>query len=358
MPAKSVAVVGGGIFGCLISLKLAENGFAVTLYEQQSELMKGASDINQYRLHRGYHYPRSSETIAGCIDGAESFTREFGEDVLVNDLGHYYAIASEGSMTSPEQYAAVIRAHHLLCEEVSLPALNPDMVSLTIRAHEAVWDPRKLRKIVLDRVAASGIEVKLGKRVELKDLDHHDHIVFATYTSNNLAYGDDESSYKQYQFELCEKLVIEPPAHLVGLSIVVMDGKFMCIDPFGQDTGMSVVGSVEHAIHSRQFGFFPVTPPEYQHLLNRGVVPNPSPSKAQLILEDAERYMPGIASSRLVGSMFTYRTVLPGREKDDARPTFLTTVEEGRILTVFSGKICTCVKAAEGVVMICQGWNN
>ena len=59
---KKIAVVGGGIFGCTTAWKLAEIGYNVTLYEQNDDIITQASYVNQYRLHRGYHYPRSKET--------------------------------------------------------------------------------------------------------------------------------------------------------------------------------------------------------------------------------------------------------------------------------------------------------
>ena len=50
-----------------------------------------------------------------------------------------------------------------------------------------------------------------------------------------------------------------------------------------------------------------------------------------------------------IGSMFTFRTVLPDREKDDARPTLIENIDDN-IFNLFSGKIGTCVDAANGVI--------
>ena len=47
----SVAVIGGGIFGTLAALKLAEAGCRVTIFEAGGELLCGASLANQNRLH-------------------------------------------------------------------------------------------------------------------------------------------------------------------------------------------------------------------------------------------------------------------------------------------------------------------
>ena len=50
-----------------------------------------------------------------------------------------------------------------------------------------------------------------------------------------------------------------------------------------------------------------------------------------------------------IGSMFTIRTVLADRDHDDARPT-LVRQEAHNVYTIFSGKIGTCVEAANQVV--------
>ena len=57
-----VAVVGGGIFGAAAAIEIATLNVDVTIFEREHDLLQAASGINQYRLHRGYHYPRSTET--------------------------------------------------------------------------------------------------------------------------------------------------------------------------------------------------------------------------------------------------------------------------------------------------------
>ena len=49
--------------------------------------------------------------------------------------------------------------------------------------------------------------------------------------------------------------------------------------------------------------------------------------------------------------MFTIRTVLPNTDATDTRPTLVHRVSE-RLVTLFSGKIGTCVVAADQVVSL------
>ena len=61
--------------------------------------------------------------------------------------------------------------------------------------------------------------------------------------------------------------------------------------------------------------------------------------------------MKGIEKAEHVGSMFTYRTVLPFIDETDERPTIVEKVSDDMIL-LFSGKIPTCIDAAKQVVDI------
>ena len=94
------AVVGGGVFGVMTAIRLAEAGHAITLYERLPDLLLGTSRSGN-RLHMGYHYPRDEPTVRQCLRGYERFKREFGEAIL-GELANTYFIASKGSLTSAD----------------------------------------------------------------------------------------------------------------------------------------------------------------------------------------------------------------------------------------------------------------
>src|SRR3989338_8270724 len=92
-----VAVVGAGLFGISTALELDRAGHTVTLFEKNSDILQAASGINQYRLHRGYHYPRSKETIQSALITEGSFRKEYGP-AIIDGPEHYYCIAKEKSL--------------------------------------------------------------------------------------------------------------------------------------------------------------------------------------------------------------------------------------------------------------------
>ena len=62
-----IAVVGAGIFGVTAAYTLAKN-HSVDLFEKNNDIMMESSDVNQCRIHRGYHYPRSPDTVKKCFN--------------------------------------------------------------------------------------------------------------------------------------------------------------------------------------------------------------------------------------------------------------------------------------------------
>ena len=76
---KTICIIGGGFYGSYIANKIKEDfkNFKVVIYEKNSDLITQAGKNNQYRLHLGFHYPRSQETINQTQEGSKIFTKEF-----------------------------------------------------------------------------------------------------------------------------------------------------------------------------------------------------------------------------------------------------------------------------------------
>jgi len=345
-----VAVVGGGVFGTTAAWMLAKAGHAVFLYEKEGDILQAASGINQYRLHRGYHYPRSKETIFLTRDGIKTFMREYGDSVVKDPIGHFYAIAEKGGRLSPEECISMWEKCSLPFTYTDCELINKKLVARTVLVEEDLVDPDKLRKICKEKLQTNKVNVLLNSEFLTDNFKKYDYSVIATYANNNKLIEHIPQARKFYQFELCEKPVLKLPPKFNGKSIVVIDGPFMCIDPLGS-TGYHVMGNVVYAIHSKNIGYYPITPPEFKSLLNRGIIKNPSITNIQKFLTHAAEYMPGIENAEHIGSMYTFRTKPPYREHDDARPTTVDKID-GNIIVVFSGKIPTCVDAAQQVVDI------
>jgi glycine/D-amino acid oxidase-like deaminating enzyme len=347
---KRVAVIGGGIFGATTAIHAARAGYEVHLFEEQPGLLQAASGINQYRLHRGYHYPRSVETARSASAAERSFREEYGAAVI-DEGRHLYAIAREGSRVSGAAYLAFCDANRLPYRVVEAPGLvRPELVELVVEVPEARFDPERLRALVADKLAAEGVTVRLATRADSAAVGAFDTVIVAAYSGNNAILRELGGPTETHQFEVCEKPVISLPAWFGLTDIVVMDGPFMSLDPLGQ-SGRYVMGHVVHAIHHSNNGIAPEIPDALRPCLNKGIVQNPPHTRFTQFIEAGARFIPALAQARHLGSMYTVRVVLPDRDDTDERPSIVTRVNE-RVIQIFSGKIGNCVESARKAVAL------
>ena len=334
-------VVGGGIFGSTAAVSLANNGYDVEIHEKQSDIMMCASNINQYRLHKGYHYPRSSDTALECNNGLKTFKRKYEQSVLNGSIEHYYCIASEDSLISSEEYLEFLDEHRLNYKIVD-SIKNTD---LTVKVEEELFDSQVLRHSVKKKLFANNINIKINHESDKKSFNLYDVIIFATYSNIN-QYLNKKINY---QFEVCEKPVVKLSDRYKNKSIVVMDGPFMCLDPYGT-TDYHVLGNVVHAIHETNIGTAPIIKnKKLSNYINKGIIYQPDITNIDKFIETGEKFFDDFSNLEHIGSMFTVRAVLKDREHDDARPT-LVEKHGDNMFTLFSGKIDTCVDASNELI--------
>ena len=343
-----IAIVGGGIFGITTSIILAKN-HQVELFEKNNELLQSASGSNQYRIHRGYHYPRSPDTVNDIIESESSF-KEIFSDAMLTDFEHYYCIAKENSLTSAKQFLDFCNKFQLEYTPSQLQFMNEDSIEMCIRVKESVYDPEKLRQVCWKKLKDQNVKIHLSNKVSDDLFEKFDRVVICAYTGINQLLKQYPTQQNEYQFELCEKPVVKLPESFKNKSVVIMDGPFMCIDPLG-NTGLHLLCNVVHEIHQTNIGKYPSINKKFVDLIDKGIVKNPSQTNFPKFIESTIDFIPEITKAKHVGSMFTYRAVPPRVEETDARPTIVKEINN-KIVTVFSGKITTCVEAARKVEKI------
>ena len=157
---QKVAIVGGGVFGVTAAVRLARAGFGVDLFEKEKDILMAASGINQFRLHRGYHYPRSAETIRDCMRAEASFVKEYGSVVISGD-DHHYCIAKEGSLIHHNDFVKVCSDFGLGYVEARPAIVNHEKIGISVKGHESRIDPDKLRKLCWRKLKSAGVNIKL-----------------------------------------------------------------------------------------------------------------------------------------------------------------------------------------------------
>lgn len=344
-----IAVVGGGLFGCTAAIHLARDGHEVHLYERAGALMQAASGVNQGRLHEGFHYPRSPETVKECQAGLASFRREYRRAIAGAEL-QYYVVAREGSRVSAAAYRDFCARHRLAAfglGSAGCPYVDYSRVQGVFSVREERLDLCALRSTVVSRLQAHDVRVQFAPaRAGLRD--EFDRIVIAAYASTNQVAIEIGAPTTPLQFEVVEKPIVRMPAAFRGVGVVVMDGPFGCIDPWGRpDDGLHVMGHVEHAIHASNVGLVPVVPAHLAAHVNRGMVLHrdcAAFSHFDEMAEAGQEFIPALAEAEWLGSMFTVRAVLPHRDATDERPTLVEQLDE-QVIRIFGGKLSCAVDA-------------
>jgi D-amino-acid oxidase len=345
-----IAIIGGGIFGITTAITLANN-HSIELFEKNSDILQATSGSNQYRVHRGYHYPRSKHTVLGIINSEHSFQNMYG-DAIENNYEHYYCISKNDSLTSPKQFLDFCKEFNLDFQKSEISCVNNNSIEFCLKVKESLYDPYKLKELSWKKLKENNVKVNLNFKADKKIFKNFDWVIICTYSNLNSLVQDHPDLQKEYQFEVCEKPVVKLPKSFKNKSIVIMDGPFMCIDPLA-NTDLHLLCNVVNEIHQTNTGFLPDVDEKYLPLLDRGIIKNPEITNYEKFIQSSIPFFPEIESAEHIGSMFTVRAVPPRVENTDARPTQVTKIDE-KTITIFSGKITTCVEAANEVKKIIE----
>ncbi|HYL86541.1 MAG TPA: FAD-dependent oxidoreductase [Candidatus Angelobacter sp.] len=337
MHAK-IAVAGAGIYGATVAIRLAEQGHTVRLFDPLGA-MCAASAINQYRVHAGYHYPRSPETIQETLEARSEFIAAFAPAIVRNSR-HYYAIPKEGSRTPPDLYEKVMKDHGLVLKPCRPEWMNFDFIDRCYEVAEHIYDPDVLRELVMSRIRALKIPFErmaftAGMRPS------YDFVVWAAY-----GLGPSRRVFKIAKFQVAEKMLIELPAALQHIALVVVDGPFTAFDPYGSSS-RSLFGSAKNTNHWTTTDPDEPVPQPYASILNESEF-RPVPfTRFEAMRTDSCDTVPGAKDAKYLGSRFTIRVVEDNPEHDRR----ILYVEEGGPgeIHIFSGKVVSAVKAARVV---------
>ncbi len=339
-----IAVAGAGIYGATAAIRLSEQGHHVHLFDPLG-VLRAASAINQYRIHAGYHYPRSLETISEIAEARAEFMQSFAPAIIRNSK-HYYAIPKEHSLTPPDVYESVMRQNGLSLKLCRPDWMNFDFIEKCYEVEEHVYDPDILRSLIESRLAARAICLQNREfRQEMRP--DYDAVVWATY-----GLGASRGFFKAAKFQVAEKVLIELPYRLRGIALVVVDGPFTAFDPYGGST-RSLFGSARHTTHWTTTDTSEPIPAPYAGILNKPDFEPVPFTRFSAMRKDCCLSVPAAKDSTYVGSRFTIRVVEDNPDEDRR----ILHVHEGAPseFHIFSGKVVSAVKAARLVCEMIEG---
>jgi len=334
MGAK-IAVAGAGIYGATVAVRLAEEGHDVRLFDPLG-IMRAASVINQYRVHSGYHYPRSPETIEETLQARGEFIEEFSAAIVRNSR-HYYAIPQAGSRTSPDHYEKVMARHCLPLTPCRPDWMNFGFIDKCYEVNEQIYDPEILRSLVEERVSRLSIPFE-RKAFTPQMREDYDFVVWATY-----GMGPSRNAFKIGKYQVAEKMLIELPEAVHHVALVVVDGPFTAFDPYGSSK-YSLFGSAKNTNHWTTTNPDEPVPQPYASILNQPEFRPVSFTRFEAMRADCCDAVPAAKHARYLGSRFTIRVVEDNPEQD-RRILYMKETAPGEI-HIFSGKVVSAVKAA------------
>lgn len=356
-------ILGAGIFGLYAGYLLARRGFHVAVMECDGEAFSRASYINQARVHKGYHYPRSVSTAMISAKYFRRFCEDF-KPAVNNSFKKIYAISNRNSYTTHRQFLRFCEFCRIPVMEVN-PSIyfNPGVVEGAYETEEYAFDSDIIKEMLIDSLKNfKNLKVFFNKRLVNAQRQGNSYNLFFEdgYSINtkgvfNTTYGSVNQVLSLFGFELfdlkyeiCELILCDVDEDLQKLGITVMDGSFFSIMPFGK-RGVHSLTAVDSTPHKTCFDRLPAfdcqngnTSCTQMKLQNCNVCAS-KPQRANIYTQQlAKKYLKPSFSINFRESLFCIKPILLKSELDDSRPTIVKKYSESPLfVSVLSGKINT-----------------
>jgi hypothetical protein len=328
-----VLIIGAGWYGCHISNILLEKGIDICIVDKANTLFSGSSSKNQNRLHLGFHYPRSKETMDECLRGYYAFLNLYSHLTERFDKNLYF-ISSNQSYMSMASYIDTMSNH---CDKFklytgALPLAIQKVEATVLEVEELYIDPIKSTdhfkqllyphfKRIDDPSAFASID-----SICQASGDSYDLVINCTYNMLNPIQFD--------HYELFVSLLYKINAPET-FAYTIMDGPFFSIYPYDIDNHIYTVTSVTHGVAYKGLSADCTLSSEHLETI------------IQKMEQQIVEYIPDWKSVALYESYYTSWKTKPDSKTDDRS---LKHSYENGILNIYGGKI-TGIFDAERIVL-------
>ena len=235
-----------------------------------------------------------------------------------------------------------MRSHGLALRACRPDWMNFDFIDRCYEVDENIYDPDALRAVIESRIKALGIKFERSS-FSGDARPGYDFVIWATY-----GLGPSRDVFKVAKYQVAEKILIELPAQLQNIALVVVDGPFTAFDPYGSSE-RSLFGSAKHTNHWTTTDPEEPAPARYSELLNRAEFTAFADTRFSAMRADCCLAVPAAKDAKYLGSRFTMR-VVEDNPKEDRRILYVQDGLPGEI-HIFSGKVVSAVKAAR---LVCE----
>ena len=341
-----IAIIGSGFFGSVIALKLSKN-HKVDLFEKEKDILNGASKINQFRFHLGFHYPRSKKTINEIKSSYKLFINFFSNKVF-GKTKNYYAIANKESKISFKSYLKILDKYDLKYIKQNNNQGSTE-ISNFILTKEKILNYFLFKKILKKKIKKNKINLILKKKFNKANIKFYDKIIVCGYSANNEILESLGIKYikKKYKYELIEKILIKLPVKYKNKSYVIMDGEFVCLDPY-LNTNYHLLSDVKYSKIEIVNSKFPLFKSNKTKYVNNKINKNIKISNFYKFINHSSSYLPFLSKAKYIGSFFTIRTLKQKVEKTDERTGEIQILNE-KFISILSSKWNTSVYLANKI---------
>ncbi|MEK9178870.1 MAG: FAD-dependent oxidoreductase [Patescibacteria group bacterium] len=332
-------IIGAGFYGISIALLLKDLGIETEIVDEASTICSRATSVNQARVHNGYHYPRNYLTALRSHENYARFTVDYGY-AIHSKFEHIYAISRNNSKINGPYFKVFMNKIGSPLTEVQVRGdlFNSHLVESVFTVDECVFDSEQLAKRLAMHLKKKKINIHFNTPItslnESRKFSKADIVVNTTYSRINSFLYNSNLPLLPLKHEVTEIALIKPPKEFEKKGITVMDGLFFSMLPFPSFNCHSLT-HVRFTPHYSWIDRDEYKDP-YEVLNNFDKV-----SKYGFMIADAVRYIPQLAKTRYLKSLWEIKTVLLENENDDGRPILYRKDYAGiqNLFLVMGGKI-------------------
>jgi hypothetical protein len=352
---KKIFIIGAGIFGCTIYIKL-KNLFDCTLIEQSNDILNGASTNNLNRVHMGYHYPRDDQTAKQSYIGKKSFCKLYKRSII-NKFPNYYLIANK-SKVNYNNYINFLKRNKLRKKKININnfSLKTKNIEGIIKVNEPIYDWRIIKKDIKNKINIKENKIYFNtKIIKIKKIKkgykifsnnkifYADVVIDSSYWSTNSIY--EHKNCKRFKYQLTCIFQIKL-IDFKKIGIAVMDGDFFSLLPNGKLKNNHLLYDVKYSVLKskvkKKFNENWLTDKSFLNKIKKNKIK---------IKKKIQNFLPKINIKFLKKIHISPRVILPNVEKTDQRISRIIKIDKN-YFQIFSAKVDHSVNVANTIKKI------
>ncbi len=320
MSIKNILIIGAGWYGCHIGMYLKRLGHKITIFEKNNDIFTGSSGYNQFRLHTGFHYPRSSDTIEETKKNYYRFKMEY-KNFINFPKNNIYCIAKRKSLIDSKSYETLMRSHNLKFKKIKLPYIQN--IEQAYNCNEGV---------ILNKKLINFYKKNLKKNIyfnkSIKDINKYKNSYDFVIDCTNATMMNKLN--KNFNYVLTISLVYKSKKKSTIYPLTIMDGLLPSLYPYADKDNFFTLTHSKYT-HIKKFKNFDKLK-KFQKTLNKNYIEN--------VRENMENsitfFMMNFKEKLKYHSYFFSYKILPN-EGSDKRTTYIK--KNGNTISCNSPKI-------------------